>query len=102
VDRSRPYWRPWRLVLSWPNARCPRGLRLQGPSELGERVLSDDSVDETGSVTLRMAAPDTSPPRCVQLMGLALRGYLVLVLGATADGRKLPPVPTLVCRRVVP
>lgn len=78
------------------------GLRLQGPSELGERVLSDDRVDETGSVTLRMTAPDTSPPRCAQLMGLALRGYLVLALGATADGRKLLPVPTLVCRRVVP
>ena len=33
--------------------------------------------------------PDASPPRCAQLMGLALRGCLVLVLGATAERRKL-------------
>src|SRR5260370_24738379 len=35
------------------------------------------------------ARPDASPPRCAQLMGLALRGCLVLVLGATAERRKL-------------
>jgi hypothetical protein len=29
--------------------------------------------------------PDASPPRCAQLMGLASRGSLVLVLGATAE-----------------
>jgi hypothetical protein len=33
--------------------------------------------------------PDASPPRGAQLMGLALRGYLVLVLGATAERRNL-------------
>jgi hypothetical protein len=33
--------------------------------------------------------PDASPPRCAQLMGLALRGCLVLVLGATAERRNL-------------
>ena len=33
--------------------------------------------------------PDASPPRCAQLMGLASRGCLVLVLGATAERRKL-------------
>jgi hypothetical protein len=32
---------------------------------------------------------DASPPRCAQLMGLALRGCLVLVLGATAERRNL-------------
>lgn len=100
--RSRPYWGPSRLVFELAKRRVSQRLRLQGPSELGERILSDDRVGETGSVTLRMAACDPSPPRCVQLMGLALRGYLVLVLGATADGTILPPVPTLVCRRVVP
>ena len=31
--------------------------------------------------------PDASPPRCAQLMGFALRGCLVLVLGATAERR---------------
>src|SRR3981081_731311 len=47
--------------------------------------------------------PDASPPRCAQLMGLASRGCLVLVLGATAERRKLlfrsdlglPWIPTL-------
>ena len=33
--------------------------------------------------------PDASPPRCAQLMGLASRGCLVLVLGATAERRNL-------------
>src|SRR3981081_1474990 len=33
--------------------------------------------------------PDASPPRCAQLMGFALRGCLVLVLGATAERRNL-------------
>ena len=37
----------------------------------------------------RFPRPDASPPRCAQLMGLALRGCLVLVLGATAERRKL-------------
>src|ERR1700682_4994271 len=32
---------------------------------------------------------DASPPRCAQLMGLASRGCLVLVLGATAERRNL-------------
>src|SRR6185503_9105615 len=34
-------------------------------------------------------SPDASPPRCAQLMGLASRGCLVLVLGATAERRNL-------------
>jgi hypothetical protein len=33
--------------------------------------------------------PDASPPRCAQLMGLASRGCLALVLGATAERRNL-------------
>ena len=33
--------------------------------------------------------PDASPPRRAQLMGLASRGCLVLVLGATAERRNL-------------
>ena len=33
--------------------------------------------------------PDASRPRCAQLMGLASRGCLVLVLGATAERRNL-------------
>ena len=33
--------------------------------------------------------PDASPPRCAQLMGLALRGCPVVVLGATAERRNL-------------
>ncbi len=33
--------------------------------------------------------PDASPPRCAQLMGLASRGCLVFVLGATAERRNL-------------
>ena len=33
--------------------------------------------------------PDASPPRCAQLMGLASRGCLVLVLGATTERRNL-------------
>ena len=33
--------------------------------------------------------PDASPPRCAQLMGFALRGCLVIVLGATAERRNL-------------
>ena len=33
--------------------------------------------------------PDASPPRCAQLMGLASRGCLVLVLDATAERRNL-------------
>ena len=33
--------------------------------------------------------PDASPPRCAQLMGLASRGCLVLMLGATAERRNL-------------
>ena len=33
--------------------------------------------------------PDASPPRCAQLMGLASRGCLVLVLGTTAERRNL-------------
>ncbi len=33
--------------------------------------------------------PDASPPRCAQLMGLALRGCRVLVLSATAERRNL-------------
>ena len=37
----------------------------------------------------RFPRPDASPPRCAQLMGLASRGCLVLVLGATAERRKL-------------
>src|SRR5689334_9105725 len=32
---------------------------------------------------------DASPPRCAQLMGLASRGCLALVLGATAERRNL-------------
>jgi hypothetical protein len=36
-----------------------------------------------------ISPPDASPPRCAQLMGLASRGCLVLVLGATAERRKL-------------
>src|ERR1700756_1910156 len=34
-------------------------------------------------------SPDAGPPRCAQLMGLALRRCLVLVLGATAERRNL-------------
>jgi len=37
----------------------------------------------------RVSPPDASPPRCAQLMGLASRGCLVLVLGATAERRNL-------------
>ena len=37
----------------------------------------------------RVSRPDASPPRCAQLMGLASRGCLVLVLGATAERRNL-------------
>src|SRR6476620_5147333 len=37
----------------------------------------------------RVSRPDAGPPRCAQLMGLALRGCLVLVLGATAERRNL-------------
>ena len=33
--------------------------------------------------------PDASPPHCAQLMGIALRGCLVLVPGATAERRNL-------------
>jgi hypothetical protein len=33
--------------------------------------------------------PDASPPHCAQLMGIALRGCLVLVRGATAERRNL-------------
>lgn len=33
--------------------------------------------------------PDAGPPRCAQLMGLASRGCLVFVLGATAERRNL-------------
>jgi hypothetical protein len=34
-------------------------------------------------------SPEASPPRCAQLTGLALRGCLALVLGATAERRNL-------------
>ena len=37
----------------------------------------------------RSLLPDASPPRCAQLMGLASRGCLVVVLGATAERRNL-------------
>ena len=37
----------------------------------------------------RVSPPDASPPRCAQLMGLASRGCLVIVLGATAERRNL-------------
>jgi hypothetical protein len=33
--------------------------------------------------------PDASPPHCAQLMGLASRGCLAIVLGATAERRNL-------------
>jgi hypothetical protein len=36
-----------------------------------------------------ISRPDASPPRYAQLMGLASRGCLVLVLGATAERRNL-------------
>ena len=36
-----------------------------------------------------ISRPDAGPPRCAQLMGLASRGCLVLVLGATAERRNL-------------
>src|SRR5271170_4259562 len=36
-----------------------------------------------------VSPPDASPPRCAQLMGLASRGCLALVLGATAERRNL-------------
>ena len=88
LRRSRLYG-PWRLVFELATRKVSPELRLQGPGELGERVLSDDRIDESGSVTLRVAAPATSPPRYAELMGLALRGYLVLVLGATAGNRRL-------------
>ena len=39
-----------------------------------------------------ISRPDASPPRCAQLMGLALRGCLVLVLGATAEEETSLPV----------
>ena len=37
----------------------------------------------------KFLSPHASPPRCAQLMGLASRGCLVLVLGATAERRNL-------------
>ena len=53
--------------------------------------------------------PDVGPPRCAQLMGLASRGCLVLVLGAIGERRNLlfwsdlglPWVPCLKCTPLV-
>src|ERR1700739_2144165 len=69
-----------------------RHCRKGGPSEAPTTRLPsvhDGAVKCGLGVRTQFPGLDASPPRCAQLMGFALRGGLVLVLGATAERRNL-------------
>jgi hypothetical protein len=67
-----------------PTKGAPSEARTTGlPS------VHDGAVKCGLGVRTPLSPPDASPPRCAQLMGLASRGCLVIVLGATAERRNL-------------
>ena len=67
-----------------PDEREPRP-KHEPPGYQACMMARRNVASASGDISL----PDASPPRCAQLMGLASRGCLVFVLGATAERRNL-------------
>ena len=75
---------PYMSRTTLPTKGAPSEARTTGlPS------VHDGAVKCGLGVRTPLSPPDASPPRCAQLMGLASRGCLVIVLGATAERRNL-------------